>query len=98
MALNVLGYHETGYLSPSAAGVPLLMRELTAVRHQSDSVAAVVVLGLRSALHTDGLLRRVAARGQKWDGQYRSSTTFAGCAVNSTADLLVLNACVYGVG
>ena len=65
MALSSFFYRETGYLSLSAAGVPLLIRELTAVRHQSASVAAAVVLGLQSTLHTDGPLRRWAARGRQ---------------------------------
>ena len=56
VTLLFFGFREIGYLSLSAAGIPLLLRGFSGVGHQSTVIAAALVMGLRSALHGFGLL------------------------------------------
>ena len=56
VTLLFFGFREIGYLSLSAAGIPLLLRGFSVVGHRSNVIAAACVIGLRSALHGFGLL------------------------------------------
>ena len=56
VTLLFFGFREIGYLSLSAAGIPLLLRGFSGVGRQSTVIAAALVMGLRSALHGFGLL------------------------------------------
>ena len=50
------GFREIGYLSLSAAGIPLLLRGFSVIGRQSTVIAAACVMGLRSTFHGFGLL------------------------------------------
>ena len=56
ITLFFFGFREIGYLSLSAAGIPLLLRGFSDVARQSTVIAAACVIGLRSAFHGFGLL------------------------------------------
>ena len=56
VTLLFFGFREIGYLSLSAAGIPLLLRGFSVVGRRSTVIAAACVIGLRSALHGFGLL------------------------------------------
>ena len=56
VTLFFFGFREIGYLSLSAAGIPLLLRGFSGVGRQSTVIAAACVMGLRSAFHGFGLL------------------------------------------
>ena len=56
VTLLFFGFREIGYLSLSAAGIPLLLRGFSGVGRRSTVIAAAWVMGLRSALHGFGLL------------------------------------------
>ena len=56
VTLLFFGFREIGYLSLSAAGIPLLLRGFSVVGRRSNVIAAACVMGLRSALHGFGLL------------------------------------------
>lgn len=61
VTLLFFGFREVGYLSLSAAGIPLLMRGLAVAGRKSTVIASAIVLGLRSALHGFGLLSLAGA-------------------------------------
>ena len=56
VTLFFFGFREIGYLSLSAAGIPLLLRGFSVVGRRSSVIAAALVMGLRSAFHGFGLL------------------------------------------
>ena len=56
VTLFVFGFREIGYLSLSAAGIPLLLRGFSVVGRRSSVIAAALLMGLRSAFHGFGLL------------------------------------------
>ena len=56
VTLLFFGFREIGYLSLSAAGIPLLLRGFSVMGRRTSVIAAAVVMGLRSALHGFGLL------------------------------------------
>ena len=56
VTLFFFGFREIGYLSLSAAGIPLLLRGFSVVGRRSSIIAAALVMGLRSAFHGFGLL------------------------------------------
>ena len=56
VTLLFFGFREIGYLSLSAAGIPLLLRGFSVLGRRSTVIAAALVMGLRSALHGFGLL------------------------------------------
>ena len=56
VTLSFFGFREIGYLSLSAAGIPLLLRGFSVVGRRSSVIAATLVMGLRSAFHGFGLL------------------------------------------
>ena len=56
VTLFFFGFREIGYLSLSAAGIPLILRGFSVDGRRMTVIAAACVLGLRSALHGFGLL------------------------------------------
>ena len=56
VTLLFFGFREIGYLSLSAAGIPLLLRGFSVMGRWSIVIAAALVMGLRTALHGFGLL------------------------------------------
>ena len=56
VTLLFFGFREIGYLSLSAAGIPLLLRGFSVMGRRSSVIAAALLMGLRSAFHGFGLL------------------------------------------